>query len=341
MAVAKRRHHRTRRDYHKRREERVNVALPVRVVVLEQQRREFACTLDVTSKGARLDGLRGVDLVGEILEIQRGKKRDRFKVVWVGEPETERAGQIGVQCLGAGTPIWEGIALQPPQYPADSIAGEGRAPVAVPKWYAELPETDPEERGRILRYAAFTVIALCLFVIVAVRAVSTSASGLRNAPVPRGMDKKDAQHIRNLQGWRLAEAGDFDADALLWLRQQGIAASGEVQASFTGNPQQQDAAYLLMRSDPQHAGTHRLVLLFNRESRYDTYLPQVAFFARVPRENMASIEWMGDAKPAAVDGDGILVVRRFDDSSSGTVFFPSGVRTLSMTPKDYRSISLR
>jgi hypothetical protein len=49
MAAARRRQHRTRREYHKRREERVNVALPVRVVVLEQQRREFACTLDVTS----------------------------------------------------------------------------------------------------------------------------------------------------------------------------------------------------------------------------------------------------------------------------------------------------
>jgi hypothetical protein len=341
MAVVRRRQHRTRREYHKRREERVNVALPVRVVVLEQQRREFACTLDVTSKGARLDGLRGVDLVGEILEIQRGKKRDRFKVVWVGEPETSQAGQIGVQCLGAGTPIWEGIALQPPVYPAESIAGEGRAPVAIPRWYAELPETDPEERRRLFRYAAATVIAFCLVVIVAARSGSTSAAGLRNIAVPQGMDRKDAQHIRNLQGWRLAQPGDFDPDALLWLQQQGLVASGEVQASFTSNPQQRDSAYLLMPTDPQRSGTHRLVLLFNRESRYDSFLPQVAFFARVPRERMASIEWMGDSKTVPPDGDGILVVRRYDDPTSGVVFFPNGVRIFRMTPKDYRTISLR
>lgn len=339
--MAQHRQHRSRREHRKRREERVNVALPVRVVVLEQQRREFACTLDVTSKGARLDGLRGVDLVGEVLEIQRGKKRDRFKVVWVGEPETERAGQIGVQCLSAGTPIWEGIALQPPVYPADSIAGEGRAPIVVPKWYAELPENDPEERKRLFRYGALTVIALSLFVIVTVRAVTTSASGLGHIPVPRGMDKNDAQHIRNLQGWRLAEAEDFDSDALFWLRQQGIVESGALQASFTASTKEQDAAYLLMRSDPQRAGTHRLVLLFDRESRYDTFLPQVAFFTKVPRGSMSSIEWMGDAKLPAPEGDGVLVVRRFDDPASGTVFFRSGVRVLSMSPKDYRSISLR
>jgi len=340
MAVVKRRQHRTR-EYLKRREERVNVALPVRVIVLEQQRREFACTLDVTSKGARLDGLRGVDLVGEILEIQRGKKRDRFKVVWVGEPETSRAGQIGVQCLGSGTPIWEGIALQPPAYPAESIAGEGRAPVAVPRWYQELPETDPEERRRLFRYAVATLIALCLVVIIAARTGETSAADLASGSVPKGMDRKDAEHIRNLQGWRLTEPEDFDPAALNWLRQQGEDASGHLQASFTGSSSLRDAAYLLMPTDPKRALTHRLVLLFNRESRYDTYLPQVALLARIPRSDMTSIEWMGDAKTNPSDGDGILVVQRFDDPASAVVFFPSGVRVFRMTPKDYRAISLR
>ena len=82
-------------------------------------------------------------------------------------------------------------------------------------------------------------------------------------------------------------------------------------------------------------------MLINRESRFDTSLPQVAFMVRVPRTSIGSIEWLGGAKAVQPDGDGILVVRRYDDPSSGSVFFPQGVRVFAMNPKDYRSVSLR
>jgi len=340
MAVAKRRE-RVRREHRKRREERVNVALPVRVVVLEQERREFACTLDVTSKGARLAGLRGVELVGEVLEIERGRKKDRFKVVWVGEPGTSREGQIGVLCEGAGTPIWEGLALQPPVYPEQSIAAEGRAPLVMPRWFEDLPEHDPETRRRQFRFLAGAVIALCIIVVLAARTGSSPAALRSRTPIPAGVDPQDAQHIRNLGGWRLAQAQDFDSDGLIWLNNQGLVAAGRIPASFSRDGSQHDSAYLLAPSDPQRTGTHRLVMLINRESRFDTSLPQVAFMVRVPRTSIGSIEWLGGAKAVQPDGDGILVVRRYDDPSSGSVFFPQGVRVFAMNPKDYRSVSLR
>ena len=118
-------------------------------------------------------------------------------------------------------------------------------------------------------------------------------------------------------------------------------ATGHIAALFSRNGSERDSAYLLVPSDPQRTGTHRLVILVNGESRFDTFLPQVAFALRVPRESIASIEWLGGAKAMQADGDGVLVVRRYGDPSSASVFFPSGLRVFSMNPKDYRAISLR
>ncbi len=57
-----------------------------------------ARTMDATSLGARLTGITAVK-VGEVIGVQLGDKKARFKVVWVGRDNTPKAGQIGVHCL--------------------------------------------------------------------------------------------------------------------------------------------------------------------------------------------------------------------------------------------------
>src|SRR5262245_61931662 len=91
-------------------EKRVQIMLPVRVAVwVEGQRPAFqmACTCDISSKGARLAGVRGVKAVGEILAVERGKGRAFYRVVWVGKPGSPQHDQMGTECIEQGKVIWD------------------------------------------------------------------------------------------------------------------------------------------------------------------------------------------------------------------------------------------
>jgi hypothetical protein len=85
----------------RRREPRVEVNREVKVWGLDRHGKPFmqhARTLDITKLGARLLGVDCVN-VGEIIGVQSGDHKARFKVVWIGRDNTPKAGQIGVHCL--------------------------------------------------------------------------------------------------------------------------------------------------------------------------------------------------------------------------------------------------
>jgi hypothetical protein len=85
----------------RRREPRVEVNREVKVWGLDRHGKPFmqhARTLDITNLGARLLGVECVN-IGEIIGIQSGEQKARFKVVWIGRENTPKAGQIGVHCL--------------------------------------------------------------------------------------------------------------------------------------------------------------------------------------------------------------------------------------------------
>jgi hypothetical protein len=67
---------------------------------------QSAHSLDISRSGARLDGVGFVTEPGMILEVKRGWKKAKFRVVWVGEFGTERAGQVGIRCLEPDKNIW-------------------------------------------------------------------------------------------------------------------------------------------------------------------------------------------------------------------------------------------
>ncbi|MBZ5524734.1 MAG: PilZ domain-containing protein [Acidobacteriia bacterium] len=92
----------------RRREPRVEVNLDVKVWGLDRHGKLFvqnARTLDATRFGARL---MGVDCVreGEIIGLQHGGNKARFKVVWAGRENTPKAGQIGIHCMESDKPIF-------------------------------------------------------------------------------------------------------------------------------------------------------------------------------------------------------------------------------------------
>jgi len=93
-----------------RQKKRLHLALPIRVTYWDDAHKpclEMACTYDISEHGARVTGLRSVKEAGEVVAIERGKSKAFCRVVWVGEPNTELQGQIGLQCVESDRIMWE------------------------------------------------------------------------------------------------------------------------------------------------------------------------------------------------------------------------------------------
>jgi hypothetical protein len=87
--------------------------LPVRIWGMDSEGSLFeldAHTLDVTTTGARLQGVHLRLHRGANIGIRCGKSSARFRVTWVGAEGGPKQGQIGVQLLDSGKCIW-GVAL--------------------------------------------------------------------------------------------------------------------------------------------------------------------------------------------------------------------------------------
>src|SRR4030088_2430061 len=59
-------------------DKRVQLAIPLRVVTWDAQKRpqlDMACTLDVSLRGARLYGVRPTLRVGEVVTVERGRNK--------------------------------------------------------------------------------------------------------------------------------------------------------------------------------------------------------------------------------------------------------------------------
>jgi len=97
----------------KRREQRTPIALPVKVVIADQgkpAKTEMACTLNVSPRGARLNGIRNSIQTGDVITVQRGKEKALYRVAWIGTRELKTEGQVGLECVEPGAAIW-GIEL--------------------------------------------------------------------------------------------------------------------------------------------------------------------------------------------------------------------------------------
>ena len=98
----------------RRREPRVEVNLEVKVWGLDRHGKPFvqhAHTVDATGLGVRLIGVDCVK-VGEVVGVQHGLQKARFKVVWMGRDNTPKAGQIGLHNLEPDKQIFSLIPVR-------------------------------------------------------------------------------------------------------------------------------------------------------------------------------------------------------------------------------------
>lgn len=89
---------------------RVQVVLPLKVTFWDGDNKpclDMACTYDISTRGARITGFRGVKGVGDIIAIERGRNKSFCRVVWVGKPDSEFRGQVGIQNVETERPMWE------------------------------------------------------------------------------------------------------------------------------------------------------------------------------------------------------------------------------------------
>lgn len=94
-----------------RTDKRIHVALPIRITYWDKDKKpglEVACTYDISSRGARITGLRCVKETGEIVAVERGRSKSFCRVVWIGEANSELKGQIGLQCVESEHPMFDG-----------------------------------------------------------------------------------------------------------------------------------------------------------------------------------------------------------------------------------------
>jgi len=106
---------------------RIHAALPIRITYWDNETKpvlEMACTYDISERGARVTGLGSVKQTGEILAVERGRNKSFCRVVWIGEPNSELQGQIGIECVESDGTLWDN-ELQDMEEAYDPILTDG------------------------------------------------------------------------------------------------------------------------------------------------------------------------------------------------------------------------
>jgi hypothetical protein len=94
----------------KRRDPRIDVALPVLLTGKDENGRSLdqrVTTINISRRGALLEGLHGRLRPGDRVDLTRGHKKEQFRVAWVGEADTSSDGQIGVAAVEPNTSFWD------------------------------------------------------------------------------------------------------------------------------------------------------------------------------------------------------------------------------------------
>jgi hypothetical protein len=100
-----------------RQDPRVEARLPIRIAGIDVNGRpllQMVTTRNISRRGALLEGLQGTLKPEETVALTYKNNKARFRVSWVGETGSARAGQIGVQSVDATKCIWDAALLPSP-----------------------------------------------------------------------------------------------------------------------------------------------------------------------------------------------------------------------------------
>jgi len=106
-----------------RADRRYDISLPVSLTATDVKGHALdqdVMTVNVSGRGACLTGIRDKLRPGGEVVLARLRKREQFRIEWVGEKNTARAGQIGVSAVDQQTSFW-----------SDVVEGQSHAEVAI------------------------------------------------------------------------------------------------------------------------------------------------------------------------------------------------------------------
>ena len=91
-----------------RRYRRLAIALTVKVFA-DASNLDFqtCCTYEISLMGVRLVMPNGIKEIGQVVMLQRHNRRAKYKVSWIGQPDTPEAGQVGLEALELQNVIWD------------------------------------------------------------------------------------------------------------------------------------------------------------------------------------------------------------------------------------------
>ena len=347
-----------------RRSERVAVEMLVDVCVCSDEEDDpdpvftRGKTLDVSAHGALLDVAMPVD-IGQTLRMinVRTKREIECHVLRFAKRYPEGGGQIGVEFAGVSRHFW-GISSPPPNWDPDWVpSGQVDGPIsqgppsALPTGVVTSsatnapPGTDKLRRERVQapaierkvqarpRVSKGMMVALVASLLLFMAWMTLRSPNDRSSANEKlaGVEPEDARRIPRIERTRLADAADFDPDAVSWLRGSGQQASGRIPGFYSGS--KKSNAYILVGE----ANERRVVILAGGQLQYNAEYPRIAIAACVPMELVRKIKW-ADAVPPESDGDGLLLVRAADAPASGVVLFLRGSQVVSGSPVDYGEI---
>jgi hypothetical protein len=102
----------------KRREPRKEIEVPVRIFGTDSSGQIFSekvLTINVSQHGVLLAGVQAQPNVDEIVGVTHGQTKGHFRVQWVGQSGTPKAGQLGLLNLAPEKVFWD-FPLPPPSF---------------------------------------------------------------------------------------------------------------------------------------------------------------------------------------------------------------------------------
>ena len=111
-----------------RKQQRVPKMLRVTVKGTDARGNKFkqsSYTIDLSSDGARLDGIGFLTTPGQTIEVRRLWRKKKFRVVWIGHVGTSEANQVGVFGLQNEKDIWH---VELPEGPPDEKPDKSKPP---------------------------------------------------------------------------------------------------------------------------------------------------------------------------------------------------------------------
>ena len=112
-----------------RNEVRVPAILPVRIYGIDAAGKAFntvAHTLNVSKSGALLANVDTPLNVGDVIGVQKGVYKGKFRVVWVGRKATPAQGNVGIICVEGPRNIW-GLEDRPSSQATEEAGAQRRA----------------------------------------------------------------------------------------------------------------------------------------------------------------------------------------------------------------------